>query len=185
MGRSPPPPFFDVISEKCVHEPWHEHCTVYALYAYLMCEEILTVAAVPVQKMLRRRLLFSRMRERSPGQGLKLCLLTLVLLPFVREKSAVCMHLAHAWCDCPWNKNLINLNYFGDKKEREENSNDYSLVMILHSSAGLVNWLSRTTATSIWVGKVPNAEMKTWGNIKSCRRFQLVVVHHMIVSGAP
>ena len=39
--------------------------------------------------------------------------------------------------------------------------------MILHSSAGLVNWLSKTTATRIWVA---NADMKTWGNINNCRR---------------
>ena len=63
-----------------------------------MCEEAVEVAVVPVQKTLRWRLLFSRMREQPPGQGL--CSRHL-LLPFVRAKIAVCMPLAYA--SCPWN----------------------------------------------------------------------------------
>ena len=69
--------------------------TVGVLYAYLMCEEAVKVAVVPVQKMLRWQLLFSRMREQPPGQSL--CSRHL-LLPFARAKIAVCMRLAYASC---------------------------------------------------------------------------------------
>ena len=41
-------------------------------------------------------------------------------------------------------------------------------------------WLTRTTTTRIWVA---NPDMKTWGNIKSCRRLPLIAVRHKIVSG--
>ena len=49
------------------------HSNVRILYAYLMCEEAVKVATattVQVQKMLRWRLLFARLTERSQGQGL-------------------------------------------------------------------------------------------------------------------
>ena len=74
-----------------------------------------------------------------------------------------CHLLGSGVCVVPWNMELNEtyLNYFGNKEHREESSNDYSLVIILHA---FVNWLSRTTATRIWV---VNADMKTWGNIKS------------------
>ena len=112
--------------------------------------------------MLRWRLLFSRMREQPPGQGLCSCHL---LLPVVRAKNAVCMRLAYA--SCPWNLeqklNLSELLLWGQRVMSGQLERLYSLVMILHSSAGL---LSKTTATRIWVA---NAGMKTWGN--STRRY--------------
>ena len=117
-----------------------------------MCKEAVEVAAVPVQKMLDWQLLSSRMRGQLPGQCL--CSSHLVL-PFVRAKIAVCMRLACT--SSPWSvgQNYIYLNYyFGNS------ANDYSLVKKLHSSSILVNWLSRTIATRIWVA---NADMKTWG----------------------
>ena len=86
------------------------------------------------------------------------------------EKNTVYLGLTYGLCT--WNliQNLIYLNYFGDKKQGEESSDDYCyLVMILHSSTGLVNWLSRTTATRIWVA---NTDRKTWKS-KSCRRIPL------------
>ena len=51
------------------------------------------------------------------------------------------------------------MNYFVDEK-REESSSDYSLVMILHSSTGLENWLTRSTAIRI---RVVNTDMNTGG----------------------
>ena len=121
--------------------------------------------AVPVQKMLRWRLLFSRMQEQLPVPGRGVCSRHLSL-PFIRAKDAVCMNLAYASCQWNLEQNLIYLIfYFGDKEQHQDSSNDYSLVMILHSRAGLVNWLSRTAATRIWVA---NMDMKTWANIENC-----------------
>ena len=91
-GRSPP------FLTSSVTSVFTSHGTVRVLYAYVMCEEAVKMAVVPVQKMLRWRLLFSRMREQSLGQGLCSCYL---LLPVIRAKIAVFMRLAYA--SCPWN----------------------------------------------------------------------------------
>ena len=111
--------------------------------------------------------LFSRMREQSPAQGL--CSLSMVLLSAVRGKNAVYLGLTYGLC--PWNliQNLIYLNYFGDKKQGEESLDDYrNLVMILHSSTGLVYWLSRTTATRIWVA---NTKTRRPGEARGVEEF--------------
>ena len=75
-------PLFVVISDKRVHQPLHCTCALRA--------ERIKVDAVPVQKILHWRLLFSRMREQSPVQGL--CLRH-VLVSFLRGILAGCMHL--------------------------------------------------------------------------------------------
>ena len=92
-GRGRSPPFLT----SSVTSALTSHCTVRVLYAYFVCDEAVKVV-VPVQKMLRWRLLFSRMRGQPSGQGLCSCHL---LLPVVRAQNAVCMRLAYA--PCPWN----------------------------------------------------------------------------------
>ena len=83
-GRSPP------FLTSSVTSVFTSHCTVRVLYAYFMCEEAAKDAVVPVQKMLRWPLPFSRMREQPSGQGL--CSYHL-LLPVVRAK----LLFAHVW----------------------------------------------------------------------------------------
>ena len=175
----PPPPFL-TSSVTSAFTSRSSHCTARVLYACLMCKGggKSRCCSCPENTLLAAAIF--RGARAAAGAGLVLASLTPALC---QAKTAVCMRLVYV--SCPWDleQNEIYLNYyFGDKEQRQDSSNDYPLVMILHSSVGLVTWLSRTTATRIWVA---NADMKTWGNIKSCRRIPLAVMRHRIVSGAP
>ena len=89
----------------------------------------------------------------------------------VRCRRTTAVYFGSTYGLCPWNliQNLIYLNYYGDKKQGEESSDDYChLVMILHSSTGLVNWLSRTTATRIWVA---NTKTRRPGKARAVEEF--------------
>ena len=57
---TPPPPLMSSVTSSFI-----SHCTVRVLYAYLMYEEAVKVAAVPVQKMLHWQLLFARTTTRT------------------------------------------------------------------------------------------------------------------------
>ena len=85
------------------------HCTVRVLYTYFVTEETVKVVVVPVQKMLRWLLVFSRKREQPPART-RLVLMSLT--PARCQRKKCCLHASGVYLVSSKLRTKLNLSEF-------------------------------------------------------------------------